>query len=214
MPIWYLDPVQPVAASDLYSGPTHPMREVTRSVAFDAGWNADRSQSARDLFDGLAPGWTEGRDTPERALPLADALDRGSVAGQTTLEAGAGTCLFTRELCTRFNLVVAMDLSREMLTNAVTSEAPLVNADASRLPFPDGVVDVVVLVNTLLFPTEVERCLSPEGAIVWVSSRAEGTPIHLSAEDVENAMSSTATGSWKGISSRAGAGSWCVLRRC
>jgi hypothetical protein len=213
MPIRHLDPFQPVAPSDLYSGLTHPMREVTRSVAFDAAWDADRSQSVRGLFDGLAPGWTEGRDTPERALPLVDALERGSVKGRTALEAGTGTCLFTRELCTRFNLVVAIDLSREMLTNAVTSEAPLVNADASRLPFPDGVVDVVILVNMLLFPTEVERCLSPDGAIVWVSSRAEDTPIHLSAEDVETAMSSTPTGSWTGISSRAGAGSWCVLRR-
>jgi hypothetical protein len=106
-----------------------------------------------------------------------------------------------------------MDLSLAMLSHAVTTEAPLLNADASRLPFPDDVADVIVLVNMLLFPSEVERCLSPTGAVVWVSSRAEGTPIHLSAEEVEAAMSSTATGRWTGLASRAETGSWCVLRR-
>ncbi len=213
MPIRYLDPIRPVAASGLYSEPNHPMREVTRSVAFDADWAPERSQSVRGLFDGLASEWTESRDSPERILPLVDALGRGFVEGRTALEAGAGTCLFTRELCARFDLVVAMDLSLAMLSHAVTTEAPLLNADASRLPFPDDVADVIVLVNMLLFPSEVERCLSPTGAVVWVSSRAEGTPIHLSAEEVEAAMSSTATGRWTGLASRAGTGSWCVLRR-
>ena len=189
------------------------MREVTRSVAFGKGWNPDRLESVKELFDSLAPEWTESRSDPDRALPLLDALERGEVEGRLALELGAGTCLFTGALCSRFASVIALDLAPEMLLHAVTDEAPLVNADSSMLPFRDGVADLIVLVNMLLFPTEVERCLAPEGTIVWVNSRAEDTPIHLSAEDLEAAMSTTRTDSWTGVASRALTGSWCVLRR-
>ena len=212
-PIKHLDPIQAVAVSDVYSGSVHPMREVTRSVAFDKGWSPDRLESVKGLFDGLASEWTASRNDPDRSLPLLDALERGKVEGRLALELGAGTCLFTGALCSRFASVIALDLAPEMLSHAVTDKAPLVNADSSMLPFRDGVADVIVLVNMLLFPTEVERCLAPGGRIVWVSSRAEDTPIHLSAEDLEAAMSTTRTTTWTGVSSRAWTGSWCVLRR-
>ena len=67
----------------------------------------------------------------------------------------------------------------------------------------------IVLVNAFLFPTEIERVLSPAGVVVWVNSSGAHTPIYLSAEDLVAALS----GEWTGVSSRAGEGHWCVLRR-
>ena len=213
VPVIHLDPVHPLRVSERYSGADHPMREVTRAVAFEGAWDTARSRDVRGIFDGLAPDWTETRYSPERLLPLIDALDRGGVDGRTVIELGAGTCLMSAELCSRFDRVVAVDLSLEMLRNAVTADAPLVNADAALLPFPAGTADVLVLMNMLLFPTEVDRCLARHGALVWVSSRAEDTPIHLSAGDVVTALAAAGAGDWGGTASRAGEGSWCVLRR-
>jgi hypothetical protein len=48
---------------------------------------------------------------------------------------------------------------------------------------------------------------------VWVNSRAEDTPIHLTADEVIDSLTAAGTGSWSGMASRAGEGSWCVLRR-
>ncbi len=213
MPILHLDPLHPVQASERYSGSDHPMRAVTRSVAFGGTWDSGRPGRVREVFDGLAADWTATRDGPLRGLPLRDALDRGRVEGRQVLELGAGTGLAVDTLCDRFEVVVAVDLSLSMLSHAVTRRAPLVNADSNRLPFGDGVADVVVLMNMLLFPREVSRCLAPGGAVVWVNSRAEDTPIHLSAEEVLAAMSAAGGNRWEGVASRAGEGSWCVLRR-
>ena len=66
-----------------------------------------------------------------------------------------------------------------------------------------------MLVNALLFPAEVARVLAPGGALVWVNSLGDATPIHLSAADVAKAL----PGGWGGPASDAGWGTWCVLRR-
>jgi len=81
-----------------------------------------------------------------------------------------------------------------------------VQGDASRLPTPDGAVDVLVLANAFLFPAEVERALSPTGVVVWVNSRGTGTPIHLLATEVDAAL----PGEWAGVASTAGWGTWSV----
>ena len=82
-------------------------------------------------------------------------------------------------------------------------------ADASRLPLRDSSTDALILMNMLLFPAEVERILAPAGTLVWVNSRGEQTPIHLSAEEVARAL----PGEWSGTAAHAGTGLWCVLRR-
>ena len=189
------------------------MREVTRTIAFEGTWDADRSSLVRGIFDDLAADWTATRGDPERALPLLDALDRGGVAGGTVIELGSGTGLVSDHLMERFDRVVAVDLSFEMLRHGVT-DAPQVNADAARLPLLTGVADALVLMNMFLFPAEMARCLAPWGALVWVNSRAEDTPIHLTADEVLESLTAAGTGEWSGVASRAGEGSWCVLRRC
>ncbi len=96
-----------------------------------------------------------------------------------------------------------------MLAHA-PDDSPRVRADSSRLPFADDVADVVLLINMLLFPAEVDRILRPGGRLVWVNTLGDQTPIHLPADDVIAAL----PGEWCGVASRAGIGTWAVVRRC
>ena len=187
----------------------HPMRRVTRQVAFDpTGWDPERAGKVADLFDSLAPVWHE-RMQPGRMDSVLDALERGGIERWgLAVELGSGTGFAPPYLVDRFARVVAVDLSLEMLRHAVTV-APRVQADAARLPLADGACDALVLVNMLLFPAEVDRVVAPGGVVVWVNSLAERTPIHLPADDVAAAL----PGRWGGVASRAGGGTWAVLRR-
>lgn len=192
-------------------GPDHPIRNVTRQIAFESGgWGPERAAKVRALFDGLAPEW-QARQTAERAEALRDALDRGEVGSRDLhcLELGCGTGFGTQALANRFDTLVAVDLSGEMLSRAPVGAAQYVQADSGSLPLRSDWAEVVVLVNMLLFPAEVDRVLAPGGALVWVNSLGDATPIHLSAADVRAAL----PGAWSGLASEAGWGTWCVLRR-
>jgi hypothetical protein len=79
----------------------------------------------------------------------------------------------------------------------------------THLPFADGMVATLLLVNMLLFPAEVDRVLDERGALVWVSSTGPHTPIYLSPEEIEAAL----PGDWDIVGSDAGRGTWCVARR-
>lgn len=215
-----LDPVVPPPDEDAPSGlnADHPMRAVTRTVAFDpGGWTEARRCEVAALFDSLASTW-DTRDVPGREAPLLDALDRGLGAApapagggghRVVVDIGAGTGLYTRFLADRFDVVVALDLAGEMLRQAPGRVRLRVQADGAVLPVADGSVDVLVLANAFLFPGEVHRALAPAGAVVWVNSRGSDTPIHLTADEVDAALA--ATGSpWNGVASTAGWGTWSV----
>ncbi|HET6793123.1 MAG TPA: class I SAM-dependent methyltransferase [Acidimicrobiales bacterium] len=191
------------------AGPDHPMRAVTRQAAFEpGGWTPERAARVTELFDGLAAGWNERRDAL-RTEPLVDALDRGGPFGPVCLEPGSGTGLATEVLVRRFATVVCVDISWQMLTLAPAGPGRRVRADGAALPVRPGSADAVVLVNALLFPAEVDAALAPAGALVWVNSLGDATPIHLDAADVAEAM----PGRWSGLASEAGWGTWAVLRR-
>ena len=78
--------------------------------------------------------------------------------------------------------------------------------DGSRLPLADRSIDALILVNMFLFPAEVDRVLAATGVVVWVNSRGPETPIHLTADEVDQAL----PGRWDGVSSSAGWGTWSV----
>jgi SAM-dependent methyltransferase len=192
----------------------HPMRVATRRAAgFEAdGWTPELRGEVADFFDALADEW-HTRTTPQRRAVVMDALTRGvdplDLRNGVAIEIGSGIGTYSSLLAEWFRMVVAIDLSPSMLARAPAAPAHRVQADASMLPVHDAAAAVVVLINAFLFPAEVARVLSRGGALVWVNSSGAQTPIHLSAEEVVAAL----PGSWTGVASQAGAGTWCVLRR-
>ncbi len=202
----------PAADAPARGGDDHPMRVVTRAVAADdAAWSPQVAQQVTDTFDRLAEEW-HTRWRADRLEGLADAFERGwpeGPRGRVCVELGSGTGFSTPWLARAFPVVVAVDLSAEMLARAPADAGHRLRADAARLPLRAGEADAVVLVNALLFPGEVERVLAPAGRVVWVNTSGESTPIHLPAQDVEAAL----PGAWDGVASRAGAATWAVLWR-
>ncbi|MCU1371279.1 MAG: hypothetical protein JWO77_2473 [Ilumatobacteraceae bacterium] len=192
----------------------HPMRAVTRAVAFDPdGWTPERQAEVVTLFDSLAPEWTS-RDVAGRELPILDALDRGlaavAPAGRSlAVELGGGTGLYSAAMAERFATLVTLDISWEMIRLVPAGRTLPVQGDGAGLPFADGALDALILVNMFLFPAEVERAVGPGGVVVWVNSRGPETPIHLTADEVDRAL----PGAWDGVASRAGWGTWSVHRR-
>jgi SAM-dependent methyltransferase len=196
--------------ASVVGGADHPMRVVTRRAAGleDEGWTPGTRAEVARLFDHLADEW-HTRCSPQRTAVVTDALERGGIGGAVCIEVGSGIGSYSGLLAERFDTVVAVDLAEEMLRRAPREPAARVLADASQLPVPAGIADAVVLINAFLFPAEVDRVLAPEGAVLWVNSSGEQTPIHLSAAEVDEAL----PGAWSGAASRAGAGTWCALRR-
>jgi len=191
------------------AGADHPMRRVTRDVARDVGaWDGATRARVQGIFDSLAEEW-HTRHTEERLEPLRDALARGEPASGRCVELGCGTGPASALLADRFPAMVSIDLSMEMLSRAAGIAPERVRADASRLPLRAGSVATLVLMNMLLFPAEMDRVLGRGGSLVWVNSRGSGTPIHLSPEDLLEAL----PGDWVGRTADAGQGSWCVVRR-
>ncbi|MDQ1444734.1 MAG: hypothetical protein QOI20_1198 [Acidimicrobiaceae bacterium] len=193
------------------AGPDHPIRVVTRQIAFEPdGWTDDRRGKVAELFDGLAPEW-HARDAANRHEAALDALKRGGpFAPGVCIELGSGVGTFTPHLTEHLGpVLVAMDLSFEMLRRAPAAPAWRVLADGSTLPVPTASVAVLVMINMFLFPAEADRVLRPDGAVVWVSAMGDTTPIYLDAESVEAAL----PGEWDGVAAAAGWGTWSVFRR-
>lgn len=140
---------------------------------------------------------------------LEDALERGGLVGRgIALDIGSGTGVFTASLARRFEFLVSVDLSLEMLRRA-SAGAPRVCADGADLPFPDGAVTTVVIANCFLFPAEVARVLSSDGELLWVSVFGDKTPIYLSVEEIARVL----PGAWNAVTAHAGMGSWAIFRR-
>ena len=195
-------------------GPEHPMRMATRQAAGldPMGWTPGLRDEVARYFDDLAGEW-HTRTTPERVRIVVDALTRGLGEIQPraglAVELGSGTGAYSALLAGHFQTVISLDLSIAMLRLAPAGPSHRVQCDGAALPLRDGAAAVVVLINAFLFPHEVARALAPDGVIVWVNSSGEHTPIYLSVEDLVAAL----PGDWTGVSSRAGEGNWCVLRR-
>jgi hypothetical protein len=193
-----------------FAGPDHPIRKITRLMAFGGEWRQQNATNMADLFDGMAPEWSERNVDPTKRAPVDDGLDRGGlpVAGDW-LELGSGTGAGARILSGRVGSLVCSDLSMGMLSYAPAELAPRVQADATTLPFGDSSFDAVLMINMILFPDEVDRIIRPGGAVLWVNTLGDQTPIHLPAADVVKAL----PGEWTGRTARAGTGFWLAATR-
>jgi len=74
---------------------------------------------------------------------------------------------------------------------------------------PDSSAPTILVINMLLFPSEIDRLLRSDGVLVWVNTLGDQTPIHLPPADVLGAL----PGQWSGITARAGTGFWLTARR-
>ncbi len=193
-----------------FAGPDHPMRRLTRSTAFGEPWTGAAATRVASVFDGLASEWSERHVDPAKAAPVLDAIERGRPPLDARwIELGSGTGAGCRVLHGLVREQVSVDLSEQMLSHAPSGFAPKVHADSCRLPFAGDVADVVLMINMILFPTEVDRVLRPDGHVVWVNTLGDQTPIHLPPADVAAAL----PGAWTGVASHAGTGLWAVLHR-
>ena len=189
----------------------HPMRRMTERMAFDGGWDLAAFGEVESLFDSLSAEWETTRNDPTRIDGIDHAVERAGVdLSGRVVELGAGTGFGARRLASLGANPIATDLSSGMLAEAAAAGVErLIRSDAANLPFPDGSIDVLLCLNMILFPAEVDRVLADDGALVWVNSRGEGTPIHLTAEQIDAAL----PGEWSVVASRVNVGTWAVARR-
>src|SRR5947209_10699887 len=139
----------------------------------------DRDADAYQAEHGDFLGDTDLVWCPE-GLREADIGLLGEVAGRRVLEVGCGAAAGARWLATRGARPVGLDLSAGMLRHARAGArragvpVPLVQADATRLPFRDGTFDLAftafgaipfVADSAALF-REVHRVLRPDAR--WV----------------------------------------------
>lgn len=187
------------------------MRIMTRRIAGleHGSWDREAEALVTRTFDTLAPEW-HTRTSPERTAIVDDALSRGldPLLGGSGLgvEVGSGIGTYTPLLESRFDVLLTVELSWQMLARAPET-GRRVQADGGRLPVRDGAADAVVLINAFLFPAEVARALHFGGVLLWVNSSGDQTPIYLSTADVVSALPFPV----RGVESRAGAGTWCAL---
>lgn len=186
---------------------------MTRRIAGlePGGWDTEAAAAVASLFDELAAEW-HTRTSPGRTEIVRDALWRGLepqlVSNDLCVEVGSGIGSYSTLLGEHFAEVLSVELSWGMLRRA-PAHTRRIRGDGGRLPLRDRSTDAVVLINAFLFPDEVDRVLTAGGVLVWVNSSGEQTPIHLSTAEVESALPFPVDG----VESRAGAGTWCVLRR-
>lgn len=135
----------------------------------------EKVQAVRAMFDAIAPRY----DLVNRIMTFrldvgwrrATVRALGIPSGSRVLDLAAGTGDLCRDLTTAGHAPIGADLSRGMLANART-DAPLVQADALRLPMPtaaaDGVTCGFALRNfvdlTAMF-AELARVVRPGGRI-------------------------------------------------
>jgi demethylmenaquinone methyltransferase/2-methoxy-6-polyprenyl-1,4-benzoquinol methylase len=134
----------------------------------------EKTARVRSMFDAIAPRYdlvnrlmTFGLDQSWRRTTIG-AL--GLPAGSLVLDLACGTGDLTRMAVGQGHRVVGADLSAGMLAANGTG-VPLVHADCSRLPFPDGAFDGVVCGYALRNFTDLPEALEETARVLRPGGR-------------------------------------------
>jgi ubiquinone/menaquinone biosynthesis C-methylase UbiE len=106
---------------------------------------------------------------------------------ERVLDIGTGAGAFALALAPHVREVVGVDIVPELLAEArkrAPANVELVEADATKLPFPDASFDLVTTARTLhhvarpeVVVAEADRVLRPGGTLLVVDQLAPGDPI-------------------------------------
>jgi demethylmenaquinone methyltransferase / 2-methoxy-6-polyprenyl-1,4-benzoquinol methylase len=147
----------------------------------------EKVRAVRSMFDAIAPRY----DLVNRVMTFrmdvgwrrAAVASLGLAPGSVVLDLACGTGDLCRELVRAGHVPAGFDLSFGMLAAARTS-APLVQADALRLPVRDGTADGVTcgfalrnLVELEPFLAELARALRPGGRIALLEVSEPANPV-------------------------------------
>ena len=144
-------------------------------------------RAVREMFDAIAPRY----DLVNRVMTFrmdvgwrrATVRELALAPGSLVVDVAAGTGDLCRQLESWGLRAVGADLSGGMLAHAMT-DAPLVQADGLRLPFPDAAVDGVTcgfalrnFVDLRAFLAESARVLRPGGRMALLEVSEPANPV-------------------------------------
>lgn len=166
---------------------------TTLVVRRPALWRLFRGRVTSN-FDRLAPEWDTLRVSPERLLPMVAALEALPAAPARVLDLGTGSGRVARLVAERFVAAsvtgadVSIGMVREAQGRATTDREQYVQADAAKLPFPDGAFDLVTLNNMIPFFKELARVVAPGGYVAIAYSLGSSTPIWVPLERLRSEL--------------------------
>ncbi|HEX5450002.1 MAG TPA: class I SAM-dependent methyltransferase [Gaiellaceae bacterium] len=145
----------------------------------------------RRFFTALAPRW-DRIVAAEDLGALACALETVRPP-RSVLDIGTGTGKAALLVAERFSNaeVTGVDISPAMVDAArrkTPSRVHFAVADASALPFPDGVFDLVVLANMIPFFDELARVVAPGGTLLITFAEGPDTPIWVPPERLRSEL--------------------------
>lgn len=172
-----------MASAPTSAGPERPTIDLSDGLPEGEA----KARAVRAMFDTISPRY----DLVNRVMTFrmdvgwrrktVKAL--GLPPGSKVLDLAAGTGDFCRDLQKAGIDAVGMDLSFGMLSHARTT-APLVQADALRLPVPDAAVDGVTcgfalrnFVDLQVFFAELGRVTRPGGRVALLDASTPPNPV-------------------------------------
>ncbi|PJE97139.1 hypothetical protein CUT44_14245 [Streptomyces carminius] len=170
--------------------------------------DADAWRTLAATYAEQAPTWREwssaqhGYDWPVRA-----GLARARPA-PWALELCCGTGEATAALAAAVPVVVATDLHAGMLAHC--DDLPGVRwrtADVRALPYADHTVPLIVALNGVFHPPEVQRVIAPGGQVLWCTAFGPGTPLYVAPRQLHQRLGTD----WGIACGRAGHGQWTLL---
>jgi ubiquinone/menaquinone biosynthesis C-methylase UbiE len=146
----------------------------------------------------LASRW-DGIITPDDLAALTAALAGLPAPPHRVLDVGTGTGAAAFLVANTFPQaeVVGVDVSARMVSLAAAKAKTIdrlagrvrfIEADAARLPLPDGAYDLITLSNMIPFFDEIARVLASSGTVLISFAEGTSTPIWVSSKRLQDEL--------------------------